>query len=188
LEKYGCLSNQDRSFTALFPASYCPSQGTITNNHQLSHQHYTMPTPPTLPVELWYQILSYVVTPTRPVQVESWKDSKPILQFAHEDAEVQRSFTLFTGPQATEFPFPICQMDLWRQLVSQSCWLLQRTADDIEKLVWKHWPCARHDNVPYAHDLSQLQTVFTTAQVKHVDVVIDTVDYFEDGHFIERMS
>jgi len=142
---------------------------------------------PALPVELCYQILSYVVTPKRPVQVESWKDSKPILQFAPVDADVQRSFTLFTGPQATELPFPIFQNDLWRQLVSQSRWLLQRTAYDLDKLIWAHWPYARDAEVPYACDLSRLQSTFQ-AQMKHVDVVIDAVDYFEDGYFNPKFS
>jgi hypothetical protein len=143
-----------------------------------------MPTLPALPVELWSQILSYVVTLTRPIAIEGWdnNDSMPVLKFAPEDADIQRSFTLLTGPQAIDPPFPICEPESWRQLVSQSRWLLKRDTEDIYKLFREHWPYARHATLPYACDLSRLQTTFT-ASVKHVEIVMDEGDYWMDGYF-----
>jgi len=140
-----------------------------------------------LPTELWYQILNHVVTPTRPVQVGSWEHSRPSLEFAAEDADIQRSLTLLTGRTSIEFPFPVCIPNLWRTLISQSRWLLKRDALDIENLVCPAEPYARGREIPYARTFSQLQTTFT-AQIEHVDIVIDSHDYFEDDSFIENMS
>jgi len=148
-----------------------------------------MPTLPTLPIELWQQIVGYVLTPTRPVAVESWSCSTPVLQFAPEDVDVQKSFTLFTGPTASavRFLIPISTPFIYHTLISQSRWQLKRNDHAIEKLVMDHWPYARGASVPYAHDLSRLQTTFT-APVHHVDIVIDCVDSFNDDYFNWRVK
>ena len=52
---------------------------------------------PVLPNELWLQILGYVITPTHPVNIEGWEDSKPLLEF-------NRAFQPFLIPQLLVLP------------------------------------------------------------------------------------
>jgi len=109
-----------------------------------------MSTLPTLPVELWHQILSYVVTPTKPVELEGWNTSlsKPLLRFASEDADVQKSFTSFTESPPSSFFFPISVPELWRQLITRTTWQLERRAPAIFKIVLDNWPYAAGAKIP----------------------------------------
>jgi hypothetical protein len=135
---------------------------------------------PILPNELWRQILSYVITPTHPVHVEGWEDSKPLLQFNPADTDVQRSLDFLTGPTANAFVFPISVPDIWQHFISRATWSLDRDGHEIREIVTEDWPHRHGKEIPWAKDLEMLEKSFT-AQVKHVEVIANQYYYFPDG-------
>ena len=133
---------------------------------------------PVLPDELWLQILSYVVTPTHPVTIEGWEDSKPLLDFNPADIDVQRSLGFLTGPAADVFVFPVFVPYIWQQFVGRTTWSLDRGGHEIREIVSEAWP--RYGKpIPWAKDLEMLQKTFS-AQVKHVEVVANQNYSFAD--------
>ena len=135
---------------------------------------------PVLPVEIWHQILSHVMTPIEPVSIDFWlANHQPFVIFSDVDVKVERSFDFFTGELAGCFFFPISIPDIWRHLVSQATWSVEPDRGEIRDTLCKHYLNRVNDRVRWAQGLERLQTTFK-AQVQYVEVVIDTSSYFGD--------
>lgn len=138
---------------------------------------------PILPVEIWRQILGYLVTPKDALSITGWKDFLPVIHFPYPDFDVKGSLARLTAPATEGLFFRGCIAEIWRLLISRTRWVLIRTVYQNTTLVQDSLPHHRKGvRFPFAQDLEMLQTVFG-ATVKHVEVFVEVDRYFKDGQY-----
>jgi len=138
---------------------------------------------PALPVEIWRQILGYLITPKRALSITGWEDSLPVIYFPSSCDDVKGSLARLTAPEAEGLFFPGSVAEVWRLLISRARWVLYRTVYQDATLVQDSLPYhQRGERYPFVKDLGMLQTVFG-AMVKHVEVFVAKDSYFKDGRW-----